>query len=90
MNIKMRIKQWLRDFLHPIVWDDLGLRVIKRELDDTWQVVQDLKYQVSKLMRDEDEILLKVLQNIKDKYYQKSETYFDENLEQLKNKMEEE
>ena len=39
-------------------------------------------------MRDEDEILLKVLQNIKDKYYPKSETYFDETLEQLKNKAE--
>ena len=54
MNIKMRIKQWLRDFLHPIVWDDLGLRVIKRELDDTWQVVQDLKYQVRKLIEGKE------------------------------------
>lgn len=35
-------------------------------------------------MRSEDETLLKILQNIKDKYYQKSETYFDEILEQLK------
>ena len=35
----------------------------------------------------EDEILLKVLQNIKDKYYQKSETYFDEFLKQLKKKV---
>lgn len=41
-------------------------------------------------MRSEEETLLKVLQNIKDKYYPKSETYFDKDLEQLKNKAEEE
>ena len=39
-------------------------------------------------MRNEDSTLLKVLQNIKDKYYPNSETYFDEVLEQLKNKAE--
>ena len=37
-------------------------------------------------MRSEDEILLRVLHNIKDKYYSNSETYFDKVLEQIKNK----
>ena len=39
-------------------------------------------------MRSEDETLLKVLQNIKDKYYKKSETYFDEVIQQLNEKVE--
>lgn len=39
-------------------------------------------------MRSEEETLLKVLQNIKNKYYQKSETYFDKVLEELKKKVE--
>lgn len=54
MNIKMRIKQWLRDFLHPIVWNDLGLRVIKRELDDTWQITQNLRKEIEKLMKQKE------------------------------------
>lgn len=35
-------------------------------------------------MRSEDLTLMKVLQSVKDKYYPKSETYFDEDLKRLK------
>ena len=54
MKIKMRIKQWLRYFLHPIVWNDLGLRVIKRELDDTWQITQNLRKEMQELIKQKE------------------------------------
>ena len=41
-------------------------------------------------MSDEDLTLMKVLQSVKDKYYPKSETYFDEDLKRLKLLQEEE
>ena len=47
--MKRKIRQWLINFLHPIVWDDLGLRVVKRESDNTWSAVLELRRELAEL-----------------------------------------